>query len=221
MHRKTQLKGIVFDLDGTLVDSLATTFHAFNHAFETLGSPKRTPEQIMAHFGLGELQIFEKLVGSEHAAQAYQLAKEYLDQNLSRVPLHAGVGELLEQLRSLDVPLSIFTGRGWETTEIILRHHGLLDRFVTIIAHEHVSAPKPSPEGLQLALTRMNLQPQEVLFIGDSSVDVLAAQGAGSPSVAALWDWIAEKKTLQAYHPDHWAYEPQDVLRILKNEVPL
>lgn len=151
-----KLKGIVFDLDGTLVDSFGLTLKAFNHALASQGEKQRTADEIMRFFGPGERQIFAAMLGSEAKAQAaYAAYRSYVDENLSQALLHAGVTELLEGLGSAGLPVSIFTGRSWATTEIILRHHRCLERFVTIVAHDHVTSAKPSPEGLLLALRRM------------------------------------------------------------------
>lgn len=211
-----KIKGIVFDLDGTLVDSLSTTFDAFNHGISQHGGRLHTPHEIMAHFGTGETQIFAKLVGREKADQAYETFRAYVDQNIHRVPLHPGAGELLERLKSQGVPISIFTGRSWDTTELILTHHGLLDRFVTVVADDHVGHSKPSPEGLHLALSRMKLEPGQVLFVGDSAMDIRAAHSAGSNGVAALWDLLADREQLELHTPHHWAEKPAQVWEIFE-----
>lgn len=205
------LKGIVFDLDGTLVDSLGFTFEAFNHAIEAHGGKRRSPTEIMKHFGVGEGQIFARILGEEHAETAYAALQKYTDENTHRVPLHAGVGELLERLESEGTPISIFTGRSWDTTEMILKHHGLLDRFVTVVAHDHCSQGKPSPEGLHLCLRRMRLDPSQVMMVGDMPADIRAARLAGAPSVAALWDLLARREILELENPDHWAESPDQV----------
>src|SRR5262245_37376122 len=142
------IQGIIFDLDGTLVDSLGTTFAAFNRALEALGAPRRTPREIMAHFGGGEIRIFEKLLGSKaQAARAILTYQAYIDAHKGRVPLFAGVPELLHSLQAAGLPLAIFTGRGSETTEMILGSHGLRTHFVTVVCDDHVGQSKPSPEG--------------------------------------------------------------------------
>ncbi|CAM6053783.1 unnamed protein product [Sphagnum tenellum] len=209
-------KGIVFDLDGTLVDSLSTTFDAFNDAIVKSGAKAKTPSEIMAYFGTGESQIFAKILGDQYASAAFAHAREYLNRNLKRVPLHSGVGDLMEKLKSSSIPISIFTGRSWETTRLILEHHGWLDRFITVIAHDHVTEPKPSAEGLLLALSRMRLEPEEVFFVGDSPVDILAAKRAGSSSIAALWDLLASREALESCQPEYWANQPMDIWDILQ-----
>jgi HAD superfamily hydrolase (TIGR01509 family) len=210
------IKGIIFDLDGTLVDSLSVTFDAFNYSFAQCGGKKLTPAEIMAHFGTGEYEIFAKILGDSHAMTAYNACKSYMDSHLAEVPLHEGIGDLLELIKSEGVPISIVTGRSWDTTELILKHHRILDRFIRVVANDHVDLPKPSPEGLHLALSHMNLQPSEVLFIGDSPVDIMAARSAGSRGVAALWDLLANKDLLEPHQPHHWVNHPKEIWEVWK-----
>ncbi len=208
-HRKP--KGIVFDLDGTLVDSLKVTFDAFNLGITHFGGRVHTGKEIMSFFGPGEGQILARIVGNENAEVATAMARAHLEENLSRVPLHAGAAELLEKLKSAGVAVSIVTGRAWETTETILNHHGLLDRFVTVVAHDHVGASKPAPEGILLAISRMELKPEECCYVGDSPMDMLAASRAGMPGVACLWDQMSSRKEMLAAGASFLAERPQDV----------
>ncbi len=205
------LKGIVFDLDGTLVDSLSVTFDAFNHAITQFGGRKHSPQEILAYFGPGESTILSKILGADKAEVAYQACRTYTDERLHKVPLFAGIPELLEQLKSTGVPISIFTGRGWDTTEMILKHHRILDRFVTVISNDHVDWPKPSPEGLQKAAQAMKLPASDLLFVGDSPVDIKAAHAGGAQGVAALWDLLASREHLTPTRPHHWAETPAEL----------
>jgi pyrophosphatase PpaX len=210
------IKGIVFDLDGTLVDSLSVTFDAFNHGIMKMGGRKHTPSEIMAYFGPGEGEIFARIVGKHNAEAAYEACRNYTDEHLGQVPLHAGVPELLEKLKSKGIPISIFTGRSWVTTEMILKHHRLLDRFITIVSNDHVNCPKPSPEGLHLALTRMKVEPTAALYVGDSPMDMIASQRAGSRGIGALWDLQAERHLLEQHDPYHLAQKPNDILEVME-----
>ncbi|MGK5082791.1 HAD-IA family hydrolase [Bdellovibrionota bacterium FG-1] len=212
-----KLKGIVFDLDGTLVDSLAVTFDAFNHGFINQGGTRRTPSEIMSYFGPGERQIFAAILGDSRADAAYLACRNYLDQNLHRVPLHAGISDLLQSLSEAGIAISVVTGRSWNTTEVILGHHGLLQSFVTVVANDHVSMPKPDPEGIQLACKRMGLNPAEILYVGDMAVDIQAARAAGSGSVAAFWDPSVKREDLLAHAPNHWAHHPIEISKICKS----
>lgn len=213
---QTALKGIVFDMDGTLIDSLASTFSAFHHAFKAVGARPHSRAEIARYFGRGEDQMLKALLGPEQGARAYEALKDFTSQNLNEVILHEGISALLDQLHTERVPISIFTGRSWATTESILKHHGILDRFITVVADDHVSSPKPSPEGLLLALTRMKLAPEQILFVGDSHFDMQAARACGAPGVAATWDGLADEEKLKMFEPKHWAKHPSDVWKIWK-----
>lgn len=210
------LKGIVFDLDGTLIHSLPVTLDGFNFAIETLGEKKRSYTEIMSHFGLGEDKIFEKILGPHKAVEAYDIFKKYTQDHLPQIALHNEVSELLELIKTHRIPTSIVTGRSWQTTEVILKHHGLLDSFISIIAHDHVTRPKPSPEGIHLALDQMKLQPHEICYVGDSAVDILASHSAGAHSIAALWDDLVHLETLTHHQPHHCAQTPLQVWDIWK-----
>jgi HAD superfamily hydrolase (TIGR01509 family) len=212
---KGLVKGVVFDLDGTLVDSLKTTFDAFNHGIILCGGRIHSPDEIMAYFGPGEGEIFAQIVGRERALEAYAACRQYLDEHIGDVPLHDGVEELLRELAVRRVPISIVTGRSWNTTEVILKHHGILDRFLTVIANDHVSLPKPAPHGIQLAVERMAFRPEDIVYVGDSVVDIQASKSAGARSVAALWDRMASREALADHDPHHWAHHPSELLELI------
>jgi len=209
------IRGIVFDLDGTLADSLSMTFDAFNHAITRLGGKRHSPQEIMAYFGAGEGAIFAKILGQERADEAYELSMKYTDEHLGEVPLFTGIPELLAKMEKAKIPCSIFTGRSWPTTQLILEHHGLSNRFETVVCHDHVRESKPSPEGLHLCLERMRLHPQEVLFVGDSHHDIRAGHSAGSRPVAALWDLLADRELLARYKPSHFAETPDELWELI------
>ncbi len=218
MH-KSGFKGILFDLDGTLVDSLKVTFEAFNQGILSQGGKRHSPAEIMAYFGPGEKEIFAQIIGREGAQAAYDVSCKYMDDSMTSIPLHAGVGDLLEKIKSAGAPVSIFTGRSWNTTEIILRHHRILDRFITVIANDHVKAPKPAPDGILIAAERMKMEPAGLMYVGDSVVDIRSAKGGGAQAVAAAWDLIADHQGLRAHEPHHWAETPADVWEIFQSRL--
>ncbi|MGK5088671.1 HAD family hydrolase [Bdellovibrionota bacterium FG-2] len=210
-------KGILFDLDGTLIDSLSMTFDAFNHGVTRFGGPPLTHQEISSHFGPGEDKIFEKLVSMKKAQAAYQASIDYTNANLHRVPLHEGIAELLKNLKGTKIPLAIVTGRSWNTTEILLKHHDLLGTFKSVIANDHVPRPKPYPDGVKLASEHLKTSPEHTWFIGDSPVDMLAARSAGSIGIAALWDYTADREKLAIGEPNYWAKEPSEIVALLQS----
>lgn len=211
----SKLNGLIFDLDGTLVNSLGPTLDAFNEAITAFGKPRHSPAEIMAYFGTGEREILARIVGHSNADEAYRICRESMDSNMGKMPLHDGVAEMLAELRRLGLPVSIVTGRGEGSTQEILRHHGLTDGFVTVICHEHVSRSKPDPEGVSLALRRMKLAPTEACYVGDMVADMRAAHGAGTRAVAALWDGFCHRDEVLAHEPHHSFDHPRQILDLL------
>ncbi len=196
-------KGIVFDLDGTVIDSLGVTLEAFNRGFEAAGAPRLDPVEIMQHFGPGERDIFIKVVGAQKADHAYQVSRKYTDDNLTKVPFFSGMLELIEQLTANQIPVAIFTGRGRDTTDLILNHHNVTHLFTSIITHDEVDFPKPAAEGLLKSAQAMKLAAHEVIMVGDSWADIQAAGSAGSLSIAAAWDLLANEAHLLKQRPTH------------------
>jgi pyrophosphatase PpaX len=208
-HEK--LKGILFDLDGTLVDSLPITIEAFNQGFLAFGGKRLSPSELMAHFGPGERAIFSKILGEENATTAYEISRKYLLDHLTSVPLFSGVLDILTLLNEMQVPAAIFTGRGEETTELLLEHHRIRHFFKKVVAHEHVVKSKPAPDGIHLAASGLGLEPRQVIHIGDSATDLIAAAQAGSQSGAALWDARAERNQLAALEPTYLFTTPENL----------
>ncbi len=209
-------QAVVFDLDGTLINSLSVTFEAFNRGLESQGSKRLTGHEIMRHFGPSEVVILSKILGSkDKGAAAGAVCHAYMRDNVHGAPLHDGVAEMLDTLKSRGMPIAIVTGRGWESTEGILRHHGMLDRFVTVIANDHVAEPKPAPHGILMAAERIGVPAASVIYVGDSHFDMKAAHRAGAVAAAALWDELIDRPLLESTGPHHWLKHPRELFGVL------
>ena len=208
---KRELRGILFDLDGTLVDSLRVTFAGFNAAWGAFGIPPKSPAEIMAHFGPGERQIFEAVLGDEtKAIDAEARYFDYTQQRLHEAPLFDGIGAMLEDCLAGNIPCGIVTGRGRESTRIILEHHGIYGRLPIIVCHEDVSNSKPSPEGIEKALRHLELTPAETAYVGDMVMDLRAAKRAGCVAIAAGWDSVHDPVAVEKETPDFYFRETRE-----------
>ena len=198
------LKGILFDLDGTLVDSLNLTFKGFNEVFQTYGQPPKTPQEILGLFGPGEVKIFEKCVGAENAQQALEQFVHYTRSRVSEAPLFDGAREVLETCERLGLKIGIVTGRGRESADLILKHHGIRHHFPIVVTHDDVSSSKPSPEGIHLALKHLELSPEQAVYVGDMWMDVRAAKRAGCRAISATWDLAYDHESVTREMPDRF-----------------
>jgi phosphoglycolate phosphatase-like HAD superfamily hydrolase len=181
-----QFDNIVFDLDGTVVDSHAFTFDAFRHAVAPWAA---TPgdEEIHAAFGPSERVILARFVPQHAVAAAYtRLQVFYRDQAHCARP-HDDIPALLDRLAQLGVCRCLFTGRGADSTHLLLQTHRLEQRFDAIVTGDSPCRPKPSGEGVSLLLAEVGRQRDRSLLVGDSLLDLQAAADAGIAAVGASW----------------------------------
>ena len=204
--------GIIFDCDGTLIDSLGQALESMNYALNKVGEESRTPEEIKRFFGTGADRIFFGLLQDENKAQqAFSVYLEHQIELANRTKLHTGVKELLDLLAEQKVPMGLVTGRHSKDLEIVLAPHHLADYFVTLITDDQLANSKPAPDGIILASQRMGILPTQTFYIGDSSFDIKAAHAAGSIPIAALWDSFANVHELSQENPKWMAKSPHDV----------
>ncbi len=202
---------LIFDCDGTLMDSLGHALASFHYVLEQMGEPRSTPE-ITRYFRLAADRILLNLLGDETRAQrAYQIYKEHQASLAPATRIFPGIVPLLERIHEAAIPMGIVTGRHRQDLEILLKPHGLLRYFPVIVTDNELSEPKPSPEGLLKALERFGIPAVEAFYIGDSCSDMQAAHAAGVKPVAALWDPKAEREKLLKEKP-FWAFEHPDEL---------
>jgi phosphoglycolate phosphatase/pyrophosphatase PpaX len=210
------LKCLLFDLDGTLVNSLAVTFEAFNYVFQKFGGRAHTPSEIMAYFGPGEREIFGRVLGEETKEEARSAYFEYTRSRMAMAPLFPGIDPLLATCRERGISVGVVTGRGRESTDYILGHHGLRERFGSIITHDDVASSKPSPEGILKALSEMGFKPEEAAYVGDMWMDVQAAHRAGCLAISAGWDVSHDRKACEREEPARFFEHPSKLDAWLK-----
>lgn len=204
--------GIIFDCDGTLVDSMAQALDSFNFALAMVGEEPRPPEAIKKYFGAGADRILIRIVGDEEKGlTAFQHYIAHQSELADQTELHSGVRALLDLLTKEGVPMAIVTGRHARDLEVLLKPHQLSDYFVTLVADNHAPNSKPAPDGVLLAAERMGLPPAHTFYVGDAIYDIQAAHAAGSIAVAALWDRLAKPDELTAEQPVLVAYSPDEV----------
>ena len=204
--------GIIFDCDGTLVDSLKFAFESFNYALSKVGESPRTEIEIKKYFGAAADRILFRLIGNEEKAlKAFEFYVDHQTQLAEHMNLHEGIRELLDKLAGEKVPMAVVTGRHTRDLEVILRPHKISHYFVTLVTDNHLPLSKPAPDGILLAADRMNLAPRDTCYVGDSTMDLEAAHRAGATAIAALWDSMVNPDEMRREHPRFLAQTPADV----------
>lgn len=176
---KSAVLAVVFDLDGTLIDSMPLVLRAFAHALEPF-RPELTEADIFAHLGGPPLRTLLELVGDEAGAgEALRRLEEFGFANGHLVRPFDGMRATLAALHAQGLALAVWTGRDRVTTEAILQAHGLDGFFTAVVCGDDLPNHKPHPGGL-LEILRQLVKPADaVLYAGDADADVLGGDEAG------------------------------------------
>ena len=178
---KARKRAAIFDLDGTLVDSMSFVVETFIEAVGPFRS-RPTREEVLSHLG-GPLETCLRNVLGPSAAASFPSAMERLTglqrgREASLVP-YEGAKELLAMLASRGAKLGIWTGRDRWSTLRMMDAHGFAGLFGAVVCGDDLPTHKPDPEGLLLAIRQLAVQPHEVVFLGDADVDILGGHAAG------------------------------------------
>jgi pyrophosphatase PpaX len=214
------LRAVLFDLDGTLIATRRLYVEALADALEPVLGVRWTEDDIMRHKPKAERRFLQELVGPEESAatltrfyRAYEVRHEVFFQGI-----YPGVRQVLDRLREGKVPMGLVTGKSrqaWEITAARVQ----LTAFQVHVFDDDVPAPKPDPAGLRLATEALSVEPEEVIYIGDSLTDLEAAQALGMPSAAVLWS--KKSRELDAFQTESRRrgalilQHPRDVLTLL------
>lgn len=183
MTRTIPVSSVVFDLDGTLVDSLPLVLRAITHAIEPFG-PTRPTMDIFARLGGPPEQFLPGLLDDpRNAAEALQRMDEYHRTNQQMIRPFDGVGVVLAKIRARNVSLGVWTGRDRESTEWLLGHHDLARFFDTVVCGDDLPTHKPDPQGLVEIMRRLEVPSKAVMLVGDADVDVLGGSACNVDTV--------------------------------------
>jgi phosphoglycolate phosphatase len=195
---------VVFDCDGTLVDSQATIVACAQAAFQAEGLAVPSADAIRRIVGLSLVEAVLELMTEPDPARAPTLAEHYKAAFLEHrarpefhEPLFPGTRELLDELQARDLVLGIATGKAMRGLRAVLEHHGLERHFTTLqTADLHPS--KPHPAMLQAAMAEAGVASTATMLIGDTTYDILMARAAGAVPVGVSWGNHPAEELVQA-----------------------
>jgi len=180
-------KGIIFDRDGTLFDSLPVILRSFNFGIEPFADKRPANEEWFSAFGPAEPEVLGKFIAPEHKAEAFDRFYRYYTEHIAEIHLFPGILELLGRLKAGGCKIGLFTGGGMKSSRFCLTHAGILELFDVLVTGDMVAHPKPDPEGVLIAMRHMQVRSQETIVAGDAGSDVAAGKKAGAVSVLAQW----------------------------------
>ncbi len=195
---------IVFDCDGTLVDSQAGIVTCAQAAFRAEGLAPPPAAAVRRIVGLSLVEAMQQLAGDPDPALGHRLAESYKAAFIEyrsvpgfHEPLFPGTRELLDALLERDLVLGVATGKAMRGLRFVLEHHGLGHYFVTLqTADLHPS--KPHPAMLHAAMAETGFEADATMLVGDTTFDILMARAAGAMPVGVAWGTHAAHELIDA-----------------------
>ncbi len=186
---------IMFDMDGTLIDSGYAITNTINYVRVNLGFEKLERNYILEKVNDPTINSAEFFYGTkEFTAQQTKLFEEYYNEHcLSDLVVYDGIAKLLESLKD-DFILAVATNANSQYAHKMLNHVGLSHHFKTILGYDSVKNPKPHPEMVNKILDIHKVSNQNAQLIGDSHKDIMAATNAGVDSVLVNWGFSNHEK---------------------------
>jgi pyrophosphatase PpaX len=204
---------VLFDLDGTLIDSAELIMTAFEATVQANLHQTIDRAAILGMWSRPIRERFRALAPDRDEVLAQDYLRRYLALHDRYARLFPGVADVLEALRVRGYAMGIVTSKRRATTEAAVSGFHL-DRWCTvIITDEDVTRHKPDPEPVRAAASRLGVPVAEALMVGDSPLDIAAGHRAGAATAAALWGTV-EPSSLLAEAPDHRLARPEDLLPI-------
>jgi pyrophosphatase PpaX len=205
----------LFDLDGTLIDSIELILRSYEHALERHGMRRMSRAEITAGLGTPLKAQFAQLTGD--AAEVEALIATYRAYNLEHhdalVKPYAGVVEAVNELRARGMRLGIVTSKRGDSARRGLDLCGFNDEFEVIVALDDCARHKPDPEPVRVALERLRVGAATACYVGDSPHDVAAGNAAGVATFAVAWGPFA-RDAFRGLRIGGWIEQPRQLGRI-------
>jgi phosphoglycolate phosphatase len=187
------VKLVIFDLDGTLFDSLEDLTTATNHMLQACGRPVITSSEVRLLVGQGAGRLVERALGGASSDEITRGLRHFLDYNeahiAERTRLYPGVEETLALLAAQQTPLTVVSNKNVALCRRLLDLFGIGTYFSAVLGADSLPQRKPSPEPLLKLLRDFNVSPGEGMIIGDSINDIEAGKGAGVVTVGCTYGY--------------------------------
>ena len=214
-------KLIVFDLDGTLLDTLDDLASAVNYALTVYGLPTRTRDEVCAFVGNGMKNLISRSVGEARVdhEEVLRVFRDYYDlHSAEQTHLYEGITSLLQELKAMGLKLAVLSNKADKATKALMEYYcaGLFD---CVMGENEANGirKKPAPDALFALMERLNADKSETVYIGDSDVDIQTAQNAGVDCISVCWGF-RDERVLRSHGATCFAYKPNDILKILNKE---
>jgi pyrophosphatase PpaX len=212
-----KLRTVLFDLDGTLIDSVRLILDSYHHTLATHGLPPRSDEEWLRGVGTPLTTQFAEWRETEGMLDA--LIATYREYNLKHhdrmVTVYPGVVDVVQALKRDGIATGLVTSKnrsGALRGLTLARLESLMD---VLVCADEVENPKPHPEPVEKAVRLLGADPASTVYVGDSIHDMRSGRAAGVRTAAALWGPFG-RSHLEGAQPDYWLEKPEDLLAMVR-----
>jgi pyrophosphatase PpaX len=215
----TALQTILFDLDGTLIDSVRLILDSYHHTLAQHGLPARSDEDWLKGVGTPLAVQFSDWRDSPETLEA--LIATYREYNLKHhdrmVTIYPGVIDAVREIKAAGRQTGLVTSKNRQGALRGLKLVGLEALMDVLVCADEVANPKPHPEPVEKAVALLGADPATTVYVGDSVHDMHSGRAAGAKTAAALWGPFG-KSHLESASPDYWLETPRDLVRLVISE---
>ncbi len=207
---------VLFDLDGTLIDSGPIILASMQHAVRSVLGREIPPDELGLTIGGQGIVAQMTAIDAERAEALLEAYKEHNDGLHETLEAFDELLTVLPPLKAEGRKLGIVTAKRHRTVGLALdRFPALAEVFDVVVAHEDTERHKPDPDPVLLALDKLSGTPDEAVYVGDSPFDIEAAKAAGVFAVAVGWGGIHPDERLLAEKPHAFVRTPEELLRVI------
>ncbi len=213
----SQLQTVLFDLDGTLIDSIRLILDSYHHTLTQHNLPARSDEEWLRGVGTPLHIQFSQWHDSPEMLEA--MIATYREFNLKHhdrmVTVYPGVVEAVRQIKSSGIQTGLVTSKNRQGALRGLALVGLEALMDVMVCADEVSNPKPHPEPVEKAVALLGADPGRTVYVGDSIHDMHSGRAAGVKTAAALWGPFG-RSHLESAGPDYWLEKPEDLVGLVQ-----
>ena len=212
------IHALIFDLDGTLIDSKSDLIHSVNAMLKEMGRQELAADTISGYIGHGAPQLVARALGGTATADELKHALQfflsyYEEHKMDNTCAYPGVADVLAHLQGKDVPMAVLTNKPARISVRILNELGLASYFRAIYGGNSFETKKPDPQGANTILNELRAAPRTAMVVGDSEVDVQTARNAGTLAAAVNYGFGVHDRT--AYPADIYLDTLADLLPLV------
>ena len=212
------MRAIIFDLDGTLMDTLQDLCLSTNHALRSCGMPERSRDEVRRFVGNGIGMLIHRAVpdgtsADEETRCLDAFRAHYVEHCQDHTAPYPGIREMLQGLKRRGVPMAVVSNK-LQAGVTELAERWFADLIPVAIGEREGVRRKPAPDMVQLAIRELGVRPEECIYVGDSDVDLATARNAGLPCVSVLWGF-RNRDFLLSHGATTFAAQPSELLNMI------